>query len=92
MTLGNGAVVTLTGGFTIRANHFFKILAEVMLPAAISSQSGFQTANGALVSYGVRFYGRTVAADLSFIRPFGGNGDFTEFPLGLPFVTFNARF
>ena len=55
------------------------------------SGNTFEIAPFSLLTYGIRFFGRRISAGLAFIK---GLGDLAakEFPLGIPLVTYNARF
>lgn len=88
--VADGVVIGLETGLTGRVSKRFKILVDVLLPAAYSD-GDFEVADAALFSYGVRFHGEDLAADLGFIRPLG-DVDTGDLVLGLPWVAFTARF
>jgi hypothetical protein len=90
MEVGDGAVIYLEGGATFRAFSSFKLLVDLLLPALIDGD-GVDFASVALFTYGMRFHGPNLAADLGFMRPVG-DADTSDLVLGLPWVAFTARF
>jgi hypothetical protein len=71
-----------------RVGPHVKLLAEVASASLFSS--GDLKGNGGLFSYGVRFYSNNIAADIGFMKPFGGDGaDF--FLMGFPFASVSYR-
>lgn len=93
--VGSGAVVLAQAGVDLRVTHFLKIMSEFWIPGANIGQAGdrhFEFASVSLFSYGARFHGEHVSADLSFLKFIGNGMDYKEFPLGLPYVAFNGRF
>jgi hypothetical protein len=70
-----------------RVGSHVKLLAEV---ASGTSFSSSDLSNGALLSYGVRFYGNSIASDIGFIKPISSNGD-SPFLMGLPFASVSYR-
>ncbi len=92
--LTDGFAFTLAGAFSARVARIVKLLAEVSLPGALNWNTGdFEVVpEGALFSYGVRFFGETIAVDLSFLRPLHPDMDPGNFIMGFPYLTFSARF
>jgi hypothetical protein len=88
--VADGVIIGLETGLTGRVSKRFKILVDVLLPASYSD-GDFELADAALFSYGVRFHGEDLAADLGFIRPLG-DVDTGKLVLGVPWVAFTARF
>jgi len=68
-----------------RVGRHVKLLAEVASAANLKSPD---FVDGALVSYGVRFYSGSIAGDVGFIKPVGDGGGFV---LGLPFASLSYR-
>ena len=88
--LSDGALISLEGGLTARLATRFKILIDILLPAAYT-EAGFDVAEAVLFTYGVRFRGPDLAADLGFMRPIG-DVDTGSLIMGVPWVAFSARF
>jgi len=93
------ASFTLTAGFNYRIGDFVKLMTELTLPAAYVWAGGRDTfeviEQGLLLGYGVRFFGETLAFDLTFLRPVHPDvaNDFTDiFPMGYPYIAFSAKF
>jgi hypothetical protein len=77
--------------FAQRLGNHVKLLAEVA-SAASAGPDPFDNLDGLLVSYGVRFHGQKMAADVGFLRPvITDDGDKSPFVLGLPFASFSYR-
>jgi hypothetical protein len=70
-----------------RVGPHVKLLAEI---ASAGNSQTFDAEHSALVSYGVRFYGSSIASDIGFIKPIGVNGA-GPFVLGLPFASISYR-
>ncbi len=90
LSLGSGALISMEAGLTGRVSKRLKLLVDVLLPAAYS-HSKLSIAEAALFTYGVRFHGEDLAADLGFMRPIG-NVDTGSLVMGIPWVAFSARF
>jgi hypothetical protein len=90
ISFAEGLLIGLDLGFTLGVAKGFKLIVEGQVFAGYSA-AGFNVAEVALVNYGVRFHGESLAVDLTFLRPVG---DFDVGPLvmGVPFVAFSARF
>jgi hypothetical protein len=82
-------------GATVKVAKHVKLLAEVTSAGIHDSEDGFSAGEGALVSYGARFFGGgSIAGDIGFVKPLGGgegDGDDDEFLLGIPFINFTYR-
>ena len=77
-------------GFSAQVSDFLKVMVEGILPAVYAAGE-FQVAETVNFTYGLRFFGDDLAADLGFIRPLGeGMGD-AGLAMGLPYVAFTAR-
>ena len=87
--VGEGVLVRMSAGVSAPLGEHVKLLGEVFVPAAFADGE-FEVAEVALVNYGLRFHGGTIAADQAFLRPFGI--DDNPFILGIPFLGFSARF
>ena len=88
--VGSGAGSALVGGISYRIASSAKLLGEVAWPMAVTSK-GVTAAEFLFAAYGIRFHGRTLAVDLSFIRPFGSEFQDTGLILGVPWVAFSYR-
>lgn len=86
---GDGALFELDLGASLGVASILKIILEVQL-AAVASEDGFEIADVALVNYGVRFFSGSIAGDLGFTYPVGGDVD--DLLLGIPYLAFSARF
>ena len=85
----DGAFFIANLGFSAQVNDYLKVMVEGILPAGYAEKQ-FEVAEVVNVTYGVRFFGETLAADLGFIRPLGkGMGD-SSLAMGLPYVAFTA--
>jgi hypothetical protein len=74
-----------------RVSRHVKLLGEVTSAAGNTPNSSLQNADGALVGYGVRFTTNDLAADVGFVKPFGGGATDANFIMGLPFVNVSYR-
>lgn len=90
VSMADGALIAIEGGATARVTRRFKLLVDLLLPAAYSN-GDFEVADAALFTYGMRFHGEELAADLGFIRPIG-DVDTGSLVMGFPWVAFTARF
>ena len=70
-----------------RVGRHVKLLGEVASAANLRSP---ELPGGALLSYGVRFYTGSIAGDVGFIKPTGGDID-GPFVMGLPFASISYR-
>jgi hypothetical protein len=86
---GRGLLMTLEAGFSAAVTNNVKVLIEAQAFGVLGS-NGFAFADATLVNYGVRFFGEDLAVDLAFIRPVGVALE--PLVLGVPYVTFSARF
>jgi hypothetical protein len=92
ITISEGALLQLDAGFTAGLTDLVKVLVEAKMLAAYADGK-FEVADAVLLNYGVRFHGKSLAADLGFLRPFvKGQDNDGPFVLGLPFVSFSYRF
>ncbi len=92
--LSDGVAFAVAAGFTARVARAVKLLVEMSVPgAAVWDRGDFELfPEGTLFSYGVRFFGETVAVDLSFLRPIHPDADAGFLVMGFPYLTFSARF
>ena len=88
--MGEGMFMAANLGFSAQVSDFLKVMVEGILPAVYAAGE-FQVAETVNFTYGLRFFGDDLAADLGFIRPLGeGMGD-AGLAMGLPYVAFTAR-
>lgn len=87
----DAAMVMIAGSFSARLAKNFKVLIELTLPGGYADGELRTLEEALLLSYGARFFGETVAVDLSFVRPIHPDVD-SPLLLGIPLVTFSARF
>lgn len=85
------AFMRASGGVTVQATSFMRVLGEVVVPL-MTEDGGTDMPQFVAANYGVRFHNETLAADLTFVRPVGGEFSDSDFVLGVPFVAFSARF
>lgn len=79
------------GSIVHRVSPHVKLLGEVTSMAASTvSDSNFDNASGALVSYGVRLHTANIASDVGFMKPVSGDAN-DPFLLGLPFINVSYR-
>ena len=83
----DGLGLAFGGSLVKRVSRRTKLLFEVVSGA--SFDPAFEMLPGALLSYGIRFFGSDIAGDVGFVRPVGE--DTGEFLLGLPFINFTYR-
>jgi hypothetical protein len=88
-TSDNGQAIVYGGSIVHRVSPHVKVLGEVTSATARNNGS-FDQADGALVSYGVRFHNSALASDVGFMKPFF-QGDDDPFLLGLPFINVSYR-
>jgi hypothetical protein len=91
INLSDGLLLSLTAGISARTGRIVKLMGELTLPAAYHDGTTEFAEEGMLFNYGVRFFGPTLAVDLTFVRPIHPDVD-TGLILGFPFVAFSARF
>jgi hypothetical protein len=84
-----GLVLTFDAGFSAAVSDSVKIILEGQAFGLLSG-AGFNVLDTTLFNYGVRFYGEDLAVDLAFVRPLAV--DIEPLLLGVPYVTFSARF
>jgi hypothetical protein len=81
---------SLSLAFNARVAHFMKLLLEVVVPA-VWDKTFDLIEDATAVNYGVRFFGDTIAVDLSLCIPVFS--DALEYsPIGFPYLAFSARF
>ena len=93
----DGMLLSPFVGFSGRLAKHMKLLAELSLPLVADwNHGGFQRPEVIDVNYGVRFFGKSLAVDLSFIRPVLLSGDlqddFEYLVMGIPYLSFTYRF
>lgn len=87
----NNATPFLYGGSIVqKISPRVKLLVEAVSAGAFGDDD-FVVADGALVSYGVRFVGNDIAGDVGFVKPIIDGDDGDVFPMGFPFVSFTYR-
>jgi hypothetical protein len=90
--LSDGAILGLSAAFSGRIARIVKLIGELYLPGAISRNKTELVEEALLFNYGVRFFSRTIAVDLTFLRPIHPDADTGPLVMGVPFVAFSARF
>jgi hypothetical protein len=80
------------GGLIYGVSLVHRVGAHVKLLAEVASASAFSSGDlkGALINYGVRFYGNNIAGDIGFIKPIRDDGG-DPFLVGLPFASISYR-
>lgn len=91
LDLSDGALLGFSGAFSAHVGSFVKLMAELYLPGAITSDETELVQEALLANYGVRFFSSSIAVDLTFLRPIHPDAE-TPLVMGIPFVTFAARF
>lgn len=89
--IADGAILGFSGAFNAQVAEIVKVMAELYLPGAITPDTTELVEEALLLNYGVRFFGETLAVDLTFLRPIHPDAE-TPLVMGIPFVTFSARF
>lgn len=89
--LADGALLGFSSAFNARVGSIVKLMGELYLPATLTPDNSMLLEEGLLFNYGVRFFGSSIAVDLTFLRPVHPDVD-SPLLMGLPFVTFSARF
>jgi hypothetical protein len=89
-------LLVYSAGATVKVAKHVKLLGEVTSAGINDEDSGFDQAEGALVSYGVRFFSGSIAGDVGFVKPLysddeGDGDDDDDFLLGVPFINFTFR-
>lgn len=90
--IADGVGFWLYSGIAAAVSSHVKLMGELVLPAAYSNGDFEFVEEALLFSYGIRFYGNELAADLSFLRPIHPDVDTGPLLMGVPYVTFTARF
>ena len=88
LAAGKIGVARIVGGFHYVASDLVRLNFETALPAAYGD-GNFEFAEDAILFYGVRFAGKSLSADLGFVRPLIESGGIIT---GLLWVSFAARF
>jgi hypothetical protein len=95
VSLANGALFSLGLGASWRVARIVKLMGELVLPGGLywgDNNAQFEVIEQALLfNYGIRFFGESIAVDLSFLRPLHPDVD-NSFVMGIPWLTFSARF
>jgi hypothetical protein len=86
---GQGLLLTIDAGFSAAVKRNLKFIVETQV-FGVASRSGFILADTTILNYGLRFHGPDLAVDLAFLRPLGA--DTGPLVMGVPYVTFSARF
>jgi hypothetical protein len=75
-----------------RVGRHVKLLGEVASATVRDASQDFDNAPGVLLSYGLRFHGDSLAADVGFMKPLSTEDELNDaFLLGLPFVSLSYR-
>jgi hypothetical protein len=91
-TADEGHLIIYGASLVHRVGAHVKLLGEVASAAIYSSGDDLDNAPGLMASYGVRFHGDSLAADVGFMKPLSTDGDLNdELLLGLPFVNLSYR-
>ena len=88
----DGILFALSLAMNYRVHEYIKVLTELILPGGVVNGDWALVEEGLLLGYGVRFFGRTLAVDLSFLRPLHPDVDDQGLLMGFPYLTFSARF
>lgn len=88
---GHAHSVVYGGSIVHRVGAHVKFLGEVTSALGGTSPTNTQNADGVLASYGLRFFGSTLAADIGFVKPVSSSGGTGGFLMGLPFANFSYR-
>ena len=88
LAAGKLGLARIVGGFHYVASDLVRLNLEVALPAAYGDGK-LEFADDAILFYGVRFAGKSLSADLGFVRPVIESVNLVT---GLPWVSFAARF
>ncbi len=86
-----GTALVFDASLAARVSPHAKLLLEVTSAGAFDGNDSLEVADGALLSYGVRFYSKEIAGDIGFIKPIGEDIDSDDFLLGIPFINFTYR-
>ena len=93
--VADGAVLTFGVGASWRVAEIVKLLAELVFPTVVSwadiGDSFYILEEAFLFNYGVRFFGESIAVDLTFLRPLHPDAS-ESFVMGIPYLAFSARF
>ncbi len=90
--VSDGAGLLLGGAVTWRVAEIVKLMGELVLPGAIGGGEFELVEQALLFNYGVRFFGERIAVDLTFLRPIHPDVDVGPLLMGIPYLTFSARF
>lgn len=94
--VADGAIFYFYGALSARLGKMVKLMAELSVPGGIywgGDGTEFRVVEQALLfNYGIRFFGKSVAVDLSFIRPIHPDVDTGSLLMGIPWLNFSARF
>jgi hypothetical protein len=89
--LSNSFQILLYQAFHARVAKSVKLLVEVT--GGGFRGTGFKPLEeGIFFNYGVRLFSDTIAVDISFLYPSDPKIDLEYLPMGIPYVTFSARF
>jgi hypothetical protein len=91
MEVADGMLFNLSVGLNYRVHNIIKLMIEFTVPGGIIDGNSEIVEEAALFNYGVRFFGETIAVDLSFLRSMSSEVS-DELVMGIPYLTFSARF
>ena len=77
-------------GFSAQVTDYMKVMGETILPA-VYTDGKLEVSEIVNFTYGLRFFGDDLAADLGFIRPLGKDAGDLDLVMGVPYVAFTAR-
>ena len=87
---GDGLIMAANLGFSAQVTDYMKVMAEGILPA-VYSNGKVEVSEIVNFTYGLRFFGDDLAADIGFIRPLGKDAGDLDLVMGVPYVAFTAR-
>lgn len=88
--MGDGAFFIMNVGLSAQVADYMKVMVEAAVPA-IYADDQFEMSDIVNVTYGMRFFGDDLAADLGFLRPVGEDMSDSGLAMGFPYVAFTAR-
>jgi hypothetical protein len=95
VAFADGAFLLLWAAISARVHDRVKLIGELLLPGGYTwaGSGDLQLIPEAMIfGYGVRFFGKTLAVDLSFLRPIHPDVDTGELVMGVPWIAFAALF
>jgi hypothetical protein len=89
--MADNVAFALSAGANFRVHQYVKLLTEFIITGGVIDGEFHLFDEVVFFNYGVRFCSQTISVDLTFLRPIV-EGVSDSLVMGIPYVTFSARF